>query len=118
MIPELDPVLFGKAFNYSMKGLKAAFKSERSFRQEIAAAVVLIPLALWLGKTGSDKALMIASIMLVFIVELVNTIAETLVERISPEWNHLSGKAKDVGSASVFIALINVVIVWALVLFG
>jgi diacylglycerol kinase (ATP) len=106
------------AFHYSMAGLGAAYRNEDAFRQEVWLAVVLIPLALFLPASGIGKALMIASVLLVIIVELINSGLEATVDRISLEHHHLAKRAKDIGSAAVFVALVNVVAVWGLVLFG
>lgn len=105
------------ATRYSLEGLAATFRTEAAFRQELALAVVLVPLGLWLGPTGAAKAVMAGSIMLVLIVELVNSAIESLVDRFGPDWNAHAKKAKDAGSAAVFVALWNVAIVWALCLF-
>lgn len=105
------------AFFYSLDGLRAAFKHEDAFRQEFMLAVALIPAALWFGPTGVGKALMVASILLVLVVELVNSAIEATVDRISLENHHLAKRAKDIGSAAVLLSLINVLAVWALVLF-
>ncbi|MBS0369300.1 MAG: diacylglycerol kinase [Proteobacteria bacterium] len=106
------------AFHYSMAGLGAAYRNEDAFRQEVWLAVVLMPLALFLPASGIGKALMIASVLLVIIVELINSGLEATVDRISLEHHHLAKRAKDIGSAAVFVALVNVVAVWGLVLFG
>ena len=106
------------AFHYSMAGLAAAYRNEDAFRQEAWLAVVLIPLALFLPVGGVGKALMIASVLLVIIVELINSALEATVDRISLDHHHLAKRAKDIGSAAVFIALVNVVAVWGLVLFA
>lgn len=106
------------AAGYSWAGLTAAFKHEDAFRQEVFLALFLIPLALYLGETGIDRALMIGAVLLVLIVELLNSAVEAAVDRISLEHHQLIKRAKDMGSAAVMIALVNVVIVWALVLLG
>jgi diacylglycerol kinase (ATP) len=106
------------AFFYSMAGLAAAYRNEDAFRQEVWLAAVLVPLALWLPVSGVGKALMIASVLLVILVELVNSAVEAAVDRISFEQHHLAKRAKDIGSAAVFVALVNAVVVWGLVLFG
>jgi diacylglycerol kinase (ATP) len=108
----------GNAFGYSIDGLKAAFQYEHAFRQEVALAAVLIPLALWLPASGIGKALMIGSVLLVLIVELLNSGVEAVVDRVSLENHVLAKRAKDVGSAAVMLALVNVAVVWALVLLG
>ncbi|MCK6393785.1 diacylglycerol kinase [Zoogloea sp.] len=104
------------AFHYSMAGLAAAYRNEDAFRQEAWLAALLIPLALFLPVTALGKALMIASVLLVIIVELVNSALEAAVDRISLDHHHLAKRAKDIGSAAVFVALINVVVVWGLIL--
>jgi diacylglycerol kinase (ATP) len=97
---------------YSMKGLKAAFQHEAAFRQELFLCLLLIPAAFWLGQTTVERLLLIGSCMLVLIVELVNSAIEAVVDRIGPELHELSGRAKDIGSAAVFIALAFTGIVW------
>jgi len=106
------------ALFYSLAGLRAAFRDEAAFRQEAALAVLLIPLACFMPASGIGKALMIASVLLVLIVELLNSAVEALADRISSEKHALIKKAKDIGSAAVLMALINVSAVWLLVLFG
>ncbi|MDP1620444.1 MAG: diacylglycerol kinase, partial [bacterium] len=95
---------------------KAAIRHEDAFRQEVLLAVVLIPLALYLEPGAIGRALMIASVLLVLIVELLNSAVEAAVDRISLENHHLIKRAKDMGSAAVLIALINVAVMWLLVL--
>lgn len=104
------------AFFYSMDGLAAAYRNEDAFRQEFWLAVVLIPLALFLEVGNLGKAIMIASVLLVLIVELINSAIEATVDRISLEKHSLAKRAKDIGSAAVLISLLNVAAVWALVL--
>jgi diacylglycerol kinase (ATP) len=106
------------ALLYSIDGFKAALRHEAGFRQEVLLASVLIPVALNLSVGGTGKAMMIASILLVFVVELLNSAVEAAIDRISLGRHELSKRAKDLGSAAVFVALANVVVVWALVLFG
>ena len=106
-----------KATFYSMQGIEFAFRSEAAFRQELALAAILFPLGLWFGETGVDKALLTGVLLIVLIVELLNTGIEVVVDRFDGEHHALSGQAKDVGSAAVFFALINVLLVWVLVLF-
>jgi len=103
---------------YSLSGLRTAYQSEAAFRQEIWAAVVLIPLAFFMSASGMGRALMIGSVLLVLVVELLNSGVEALADRVSQENHILIKKAKDVGSAAVMLALINVVVVWVLVLLG
>ncbi|WP_018076866.1 diacylglycerol kinase [Thiobacillus denitrificans] len=104
------------AATYSWSGLTAAFRHEDAFRQEVFLALLLIPLALVLGETGIARALMIGAVLLVLIVELLNSAIEAAVDRISLEHNLLIKRAKDMGSAAVMISLVNVAVVWALVL--
>jgi len=103
---------------YSWAGLGAAFRHEDAFRQEVFLALLLIPLAWVLGDSGIERALMIGAVLLVLIVELLNSAVEAAVDRISLEHHHLIKRAKDMGSAAVMLALINVVAVWALILLG
>ena len=105
-----------KASGYSMQGLAAAFRHETAFRQELAITVLLLPLALWLGQTGPERALLIAVWMLVPLFELMNSAIEAVVDRIGPEQHELSGRAKDIGSAAVLVALVNAAMVWLLIL--
>ena len=106
------------AFGYSLQGFSAAFKHEDAFRQEVFLAVVLIPLALYLGENRVEQALMIASVLLVLIVELLNSAIEAAVDHTSIERHPLAKQAKDIGSAAVFIALLIVAVVWGLMLLG
>ncbi len=105
-----------RAGGYSWSGLCAAFRHEAAFRQELALCLLLIPLGLWLGETGVERALLVGSLLLVLMVELLNSAVEAVVDRIGAEPHELSGRAKDLGSAAVFVALLNVVVIWALVL--
>lgn len=106
------------ALFYSLEGFKAAWRHEDAFRQETLLAAALIPLAFVLADAPLARALMIASVLLVLIVELVNSAIEATVDRISLENHQLAKRAKDIGSAAVLIALINVLVVWGLVLLG
>ncbi|PIX98090.1 MAG: diacylglycerol kinase [Hydrogenophilales bacterium CG_4_9_14_3_um_filter_63_34] len=106
------------ALFYSLAGFKAAWKYEDAFRQEALLAAALIPLAFILDVAASGRALMIASILLVLIVELLNSAIEAAVDRISLENHQLAKRAKDIGSAAVLIALINVLVVWGVLLLG
>ncbi len=106
-----------RALSWSMSGLKYVFLKEAAFRQELFLCIVLCPLALYFGETGFEKALLLGSLMLVLIVELLNSAVEAAIDRISEEQHDLSGQAKDMGSAAVFLSLLNVVIVWLIVLF-
>jgi len=106
------------AFHYSRAGLHAAYVGEDAFRQEVLLAALLIPLAFFLSPSGLGRALLIASVLLVLIVELLNSAIEATVDRISLEQHPLAKRAKDLGSAAVLLALLNVFAVWACVLFG
>jgi len=104
------------AFFNSLKGFKATWSHEEAFRQEVLLCAAAIPLGLWLGQGGVEKALLVGSLLLVLIVELLNTGIEIVVDRISFERHELSGRAKDVGSAAVLTSLVLAGVVWALVL--
>jgi len=106
------------ALFYSMAGLKAAFLHEDAFRQEAILAALLVPAALFLPASGVGKAVMIAAVLLVIVVELLNSAVEAAVDRISLEHHRLAKRAKDIGSAAVFVSLVNVPLVWILVLWG
>jgi len=106
------------AFVNSCKGLRGAFAGEAAFRQEVALAAILVPLGFWLGETAIEKILLVCSVLLVLIVELLNTAVETVVDRIGPERHVLSGLAKDVGSAAVLLSFVVLLVVWGLILFG
>ena len=99
-----------------MKGLAAAYQHEAAFRQEVWLAIVLIPAALWLGQTWSEKFLLIGAVLMLLIVELLNSAIEAVVDRIGEEYHELSGRAKDMGSAAVFLAMGLLLLVWASVL--
>ncbi|MHB8989593.1 MAG: diacylglycerol kinase [Desulfobulbia bacterium] len=105
------------AFGWSMAGLKATMKHEKAFQQELGLCLILAPLGLWLGETGVAKALLVGSLFLVLIVEILNSAIEAVVDRFGTEHHTLSGRAKDMGSAAVFLALANVALIWLLVLF-
>ena len=104
------------ALLYSLDGLSAAFRHEDAFRQEVLMALILIPIAVHAPASGAGKALMVASVLLVLIVELLNSGIEAVTDRVSLEDHVLAKRAKDMGSAAVMIALLNVPIVWLLVL--
>ncbi|HET7810211.1 MAG TPA: diacylglycerol kinase [Steroidobacteraceae bacterium] len=115
----LKPTGFARLFRalgVSKQGLIGAYREEAAFRQELALAVVVIPLGLWLGRSGLERALLIAPMFLVLIVELINSAIEATVDRIGLERHKLSGLAKDVGSAAVFTSLTLLAVVWVLVL--
>ena len=106
------------ATRYSLAGLRAAVRHEEAFRQELLALVIAVPVALWLGNTGIERALLIGSCLLVIVVELVNSAIEAAVDRVGSERHELSGRAKDLGSAAVFCAIVLALVVWILVLAG
>ena len=104
------------ALRYSWKGLRAAWRKEEAFRQEVLVALVAVPVAWFLGETGLERALLIAVVLQVLMVELLNTGIENVVDRIGADPHKLSGRAKDVGSAAVMVAIVIAVVVWAGVL--
>ena len=106
------------ALFYSIDGFRAAFRHEDAFRQEAMLAVVLLPLAFWLGKTGMEKALLSGTVLLVLVVELLNSGIEAVVDKASPETHELAKRAKDMGSAAVLLCLLNALIIWVCVLTG
>ncbi|MCW8853631.1 MAG: diacylglycerol kinase [Gammaproteobacteria bacterium] len=106
-----------KATGYSWQGIKACFIHEAAFRQELLLAIILTPLAFWLANTTTELVLLIASVMLVLIVEILNSAIEAVVDRFGDQLHELSGRAKDLGSAAVAFSLINMLIVWLLIIF-
>jgi len=105
-----------KAARWSLQGLHAAWRHDVSIRTEMYLLAVAAPLALWLGQDGMERALLLASCLLVLAAEFLNSAIETVIERYGNEPNELAGRAKDMGSAAVFVLLVNVVVVWTLVL--
>lgn len=105
-----------RATGYSLNGLKEALLHEAAFRQELALLMILTPIAIWLGHNGMERALLIGSLLLVLAVELLNSAVEAVVDRIGFEHHLLAKRAKDMGSAAVFICLANVILIWVLVL--
>ena len=105
-----------KATVWSLQGLRAAWLHESSFRLEVYLFVVLAPLALWLGADGVERALLVGSMLLVLSAELLNSAVEAVIERYGAEHHELAGRAKDMGSAAVFVLMMNVLLVWGLVL--
>jgi diacylglycerol kinase (ATP) len=99
------------AAGYSMAGLRAGW-GETAFRQEALAAVVLVPMAFWLGRAWVEIALLAGSVLIVMIVELLNTGIETAIDRVGPEWHDLSKRAKDMGSAAVLLSLVLCAGIW------
>ncbi len=104
------------AWGFSMAGFRACFKHEEALRQETYGLIFLIPLGLWLGNSGVERALLVASLLQVPLVELLNSAVETVVDRFGGEQHELSGRAKDIGSAAVFLSITLATVVWVLVL--
>ena len=105
-----------KASVYSWQGLRAAWRHEAAFREELCLSIVLIPLGLYLGENGVEKALLVASVMLLPLVEILNSAIEAVVDRSGSEHHELAGRAKDMGSAAVALTIALLVVVWILVL--
>lgn len=105
-----------RAGGYSISGFRAALKKEAAFRQEVILFVVLAPLGFWLGGNGIERALLVGSLFIVLITELLNSAMEATVDRISKKHHKLSGRAKDMGSAAVYLSLVLVLLTWTLVL--
>ena len=106
------------ATGYSLAGLRAAWKNEAAFRQEVALSLVLVPAAFWLGSTAVERLMLIGSCLIVLITELLNSAVEAAIDRISDDPHSLSRRAKDMGSAAVFISLWLAGITWALIAYG
>jgi diacylglycerol kinase (ATP) len=104
-----------RAAQFSVQGLAQAWRHEAAFRQEIALTLLLTPIAVWLGRTAVERALLISVCLIVIIVELVNSAIEAAIDRHGAEHHELSGRAKDLGSAAVFISLVLVLLVWSAV---
>ena len=107
-----------RAFGSSMRGLSGAYREEAAFRQELAFAVVVIPLGLWLGHGAIERVLLVSPVLLILIVELLNSAIEATVDRIGPERHVLAGLAKDIGSAAVLLSFVLLAVVWLIVLLG
>ncbi len=106
------------ATRWSLQGLAAAWHHEAAFRQEVAASLVLVPLALWLGENGVERALLLGSWLLVLVTELLNSAIEAVVDRVGEDPHPLSGRAKDLGSAAVMVSLVQAAVVWGCVVLG
>lgn len=104
------------AFGYSMQGFKACFRAEEAFRQELFLLLFLAPLGLWLGETPVERALLMACLLLVLVVELLNSAIEASVDRVGLESHELSGRAKDIASAAVFMSMTLAGVTWGLIL--
>ena len=111
-----DPARILKAAKWSMQGLQAAWMHESSFRLEVYLFVVLAPIGWWLGQTPVERVLLIGSMLLVLSIELLNSAIEAVIERYGPEFHELAGRAKDMGSAAVFVLMMNVLLVWGAIL--
>lgn len=111
-----NPRQLWNAFRWSMKGLQAGWRHEASFRLEAMLAVVLVPLGLWLGNGALEKIALVLPAVLVLSGELLNSAIEAVVDKVSPEFHELAGRAKDMGSAAVFVLLLLVMLSWGLIL--
>lgn len=111
-----SPFRAWQAFLWSMQGLRSTWKVESSFRLEVYLFVVLAPLATWLGRDGVERALLVGSMLLVLVVEVLNSALEAVVDRWGREHHELAGRAKDMGSAAVFLADLNVLACWGFIL--
>ena len=103
------------ATSFSMAGLRAAWINEAAFRQECIAALILTPIGVWLGQSAVERALLIGSCLLVIVVEIINSAIEAAVDRVSTDQHRLAGRAKDLGSAAVFVSIGVVFLVWGLI---
>jgi len=110
------PAHVGRALIWSLAGLGSAWRHEMAFRIEVVLFIFLAPLAIWLGKTAAERGVLFGTLVLVLVAELINSAVEAVVDRISDERHHLSKRAKDLGSAAVFVCLVNVPVTWGLVL--
>ncbi|MGH8029850.1 MAG: diacylglycerol kinase [Arenimonas sp.] len=111
-----SPFRAWKAFVWSMQGLAATWRIESSFRLEVYLFVVLAPLAVWLGQSGVERAILVGCMIVVLVIEVLNSAVEAVVDRWGKEHNELAGRAKDMGSAAVFLADMNVLACWGLIL--
>jgi len=105
-----------KALIWSLKGLRASWTFEASFRLEVYLSIVLFPLGLWLGRGAVEKFLLVGCLILVLAVEILNSAIEAVVDKTTPEFHELAGRAKDMGSAAVFLLMLNVALCWGLIL--
>jgi diacylglycerol kinase (ATP) len=107
----------GKAFIWSIAGIQKAWKNELAFRVEAIFIIIMAPLGIWLGRSAAERALLVASCLLILVVELLNSALEAVVDRIGTEHHELSGRAKDMGSAAAFISMLTAGIVWAIIIY-
>jgi diacylglycerol kinase (ATP) len=105
-----------KATQYSIQGLRAAFRFEASFRLEVYVFLVLAPAALLLGSNAVERVLLLGSLVLILVAELLNGAVEAIVDKTTPEFNELAGRSKDMGSAAVFLCMLNALATWSLIL--
>ena len=110
------PTQIYKALIWSLKGLRAGWKFEASFRLEVYISIIFIPLGLWLGNGAVEKSLMCGVVVLIPAAELLNSAIEAVVDKVSPEFSELAGRAKDMGSAAVFLLMLNALLCWVLIL--
>ena len=110
------PMRMLHALRWSLNGLQLCWKLESSFRLEVYLFLVFAPLGGWLGASGLERALLVGSLILVLATEVMNSAIEAVVDRWGPEWHELAGRAKDMGSAAVFLLILNVVLIWSLIL--
>jgi diacylglycerol kinase (ATP) len=110
------PMRMWHATQWSFRGLTQAFRHESSFRLEVYLFVVLAPIGMVLGASAIERVLLVGSLMLVLVVELMNSGLEAIVDKASPEFNELAGRAKDMGSAAVFVSMLHVLLCWGLIL--
>lgn len=111
-----SPFQIWRALRWSLNGLALTWRLESSFRLEVYLFALLAPLGLWLGENGIERALLVGSLVLVLIVEVLNSAVEAIVDRFGNEWHELAQRAKDMGSAAVFLCDLNVLLVWGLIL--
>ena len=104
------------AFRYTFAGLQSAWKNELAFRGEVVVVAIMLPLGLWLGRSAAERALLIASLLLILLTELVNSALEAVVDRIGPERHELSKRAKDLGSAAAFVSMVTAALVWIIII--
>ncbi len=109
-------VHFRHAAAWSWAGLRAAWRHEAAFRQEVVLTAVLVPLGLYLGANTIDRVLLVAPCFIVLVVELLNTAVEAVVDMVSPDHHPLAGRAKDLGSAAVLVSLVLLALIWVIVL--
>lgn len=106
------------ALGYSRDGIRAAWQNEAAFREEILLAAIAVPLAFYLGQNGVERALMLGSVLLILIVEILNSAVEAVVDKASPEKHELAKRAKDMGSAAVLLSLLNAAAIWTCLLWS